>query len=501
MRESGILMHITSLPGPYGVGTMGKTAYAFVDFLKEAGQSLWQILPLNPTGYGDSPYQSCSTFAGNPYLIDLDMLVEEGLLTKDDLKDIEWGDNETRVDFGKLYNNRLAVLRKAHARFEPTQEFDDFLSKHSVWLSDYALFMALKNANGGKTWNQWEDGLKFRDPDAIWQARQEHSGEVRFYRFVQYLFYKQWTALREYAHKAGIKIIGDVPIYVPLDSADVWANPDIFQLDEDLKPVKVAGCPPDAFSEDGQLWGNPLYRWEEMAKDDYAWWIRRLAAAGSLYDIVRIDHFRGLESYWAIPAEDDTARNGQWVKGPDMDFVRAIARQLPDIKMIAEDLGFLTQEVLDLRDASGYPGMKVLGFAFDSREPSDYLPYNYIPNTVCYTGTHDNMTTRQWFDTASSEAVAYAREFMAVAKGENDVWAMIRTAMASVSDTVIIPMQDYLDLGAEARMNVPGTCDGTNWTWRAKNDFIGKSLAEKIFRMTKLYGRLGNRMEIKDDEV
>ena len=490
MRESGILMHISSLPGPYGVGTMGKTAYKFIDFLKEAGQSLWQILPLNPTGYGDSPYQSCSTYAGNPYLIDLDLLVEEGLLTKEDLKDIDWGDNETRVDFGKLYNNRLAVLRKAHARFEPTEEFDTFLAQNSVWLSDYALFMALKNANGGKTWNQWEKDLKFRDPDAIWQARQKYKEDVRFYRFVQYLFYKQWTALRAYAHANGVKIIGDGPIYVPLDSADVWSNPEMFQLDEQLQPVSVAGCPPDAFSEDGQLWGNPLYRWEEMKKDGYAWWIRRLSAAGSLYDIVRMDHFRGLESYWSVPAGDTTAKNGKWVKGPDMDFVRAIAEQLPDIQMIAEDLGFLTQEVLELRDASGYPGMKVLGFAFDSREPSDYLPYNYIPNTVCYTGTHDNMTTRQWFDTASKEAVTYAKEFMCVAEGENEVWAMIRTAMASVSDTVIIPMQDYLDLGAEARMNFPGTCDGTNWTWRAKNDFIGKTLAEKIFRMTKLYGRL-----------
>ena len=490
MRQSGILMHITSLPSPYGIGTMGKTAYEFVDFLEEAGQTLWQILPLTPTGYGDSPYQSCSTFAGNPYLIDLDMLVEEGLLTPDDLEGIDWGDNDARVDFGKIYNNRLAVLRKAHARFQPTEEFDTFRAENSDWLPDYALYMALKDHNGGAVWNRWEDPLKFRDPDAIWKARQDYREDVRFYRFIQYLFHKQWSALRAYAHEKGVQIIGDVPIYVPVDSADVWTNPDLFELDENLDPVNVAGCPPDGFNEDGQLWGNPLYRWDVMAKDDYGWWIRRMAAAGKWYDMVRIDHFRGLESYWSVPYGDKTARGGVWLQGPGLDFVNALKRQLPQVKMIAEDLGFLTEEVLALRDASGYPGMKVLGFAFDSRESSDYLPYSYSPNTVCYTGTHDNMTTRQWFDTAPQDAADYAREYMALTEEEGIVWGVIRTAMASVSDMAIVPMQDYLELGGEGRMNFPGTRTGDNWTWRAKNDFISKPLAEKIFRMTKLYGRL-----------
>jgi len=493
MRESGILMHITSLPGPYGVGTMGKAAYDFVDFLKESGQHLWQILPLTPTGYGDSPYQSCSTYAGNHYLIDLDMLVEEGLLKEEEVTGIQWSWQQTRVDFGLLYNNRLAVLRKAYDRFEGGQEFDDFCRNNGAWLSDFALFMALKDHFGGKPWYQWEEDLKRRVPEALWQARQQLQEQIWFYQFVQFLFEKQWTALRAYAHKAGVRIIGDVPIYVPLDSADVWSDPELFWLDEKLDPVCVAGCPPDAFSEDGQLWGNPLYRWEAHAKDGYGWWIRRLAAAGSRYDIVRIDHFRGFESYWAVPYGDKTARNGKWIKGPDMDLFRALKKALPQVEMIAEDLGYLTDEVRQLRDETGYPGMKVLGFAFDSREPSDYLPYQYTANSVCYTGTHDNMTTRQWFDTASKDAAAYAAEYMCLSEKEGYTWGVIRTAMSSVSDMCIVPMQDYLDLGAEGRMNFPGTQTGDNWTWRAKEGFISPELAEKICRMTRLYGRLGGK--------
>ncbi|MBQ6840139.1 MAG: 4-alpha-glucanotransferase [Oscillospiraceae bacterium] len=489
MRKSGILMHITSLPSAYGIGTFGKEAYKFIDFLKEAGQSLWQILPVTPTGYGDSPYQSCSTYAGNHYLIDLDMLVEEGLLEKEDLENIQWGVREDRVDFGLIYNSRLRVLRKAYTRFEGGEEFDKFCRDNGSWLSDFALFMALKDEKGGKPWYQWEEQLKRREPDAIWQARQELKEQMRFYRFIQFLFHKQWTALRTYAHKAGVRIIGDVPIYVPYDSADVWSNPELFLLDEKLDPVAVAGCPPDCFNEDGQLWGNPLYRWDVHAKDGYAWWVRRMAAAGQRYDMVRIDHFRGLESYWAVPYGDPTARGGKWLPGPGMDFVKALREKLPQVEMIAEDLGFLTQEVLDLRDASGYPGMKVLGFAFDSREPSDYLPYTYTSNTVCYTGTHDNMTTRQWFETASEDAVAYAKEYMSLSEEEGLVWGVIRTAMASVSDVCVVPMQDYLDLGAEGRMNFPGTRTSDNWTWRAKSGYLTDALAQRIFKMTKLYGR------------
>ena len=490
MRRSGILMHITSLPGAYGVGTMGRNAFAFVDFLRDAGQSYWQILPLTPTGYGDSPYQSCSTFAGNHYLIDLDKLREQGLVWDEDLYGIDWGWSEEKVDFGKQYANRLNVLRQAYRRFGGSGDFDWFCQENSSWLADFALFMALKEKFGGAPWYQWEGSLKFRNPDAIANARQELADEIRFYSFVQYIFYKQWNDLRNYAHNNGVSIIGDVPIYVPYDSVDVWSNPGLFQLNENLDPIDVAGCPPDAFSADGQLWGNPLYRWDVLAQDGYAWWIRRLAAAGNLYDVIRMDHFRGFESYWAVPFDHNTARYGRWVKGPDMDFINAVKNALPHIKFIAEDLGFLTQEVLDLRDASGYPGMKILEFAFDSREPSDYLPHTYIQNTVCYTGTHDNMTMRQWFETASPDAVAYATEYMRLSEYEGMVWGTIRTAMSSVSDMCIIQMQDYLNLGGEARMNLPGVCDGTNWIWRVKDGAINGELAWRIRQLTQLYGRL-----------
>ena len=489
MRCSGILMHISSLPGPYGVGTMGKNAFRFVDFLEDAGQSVWQILPLTPTGYGDSPYQSCSTFAGNHYLIDLEALVEEKLLKKEELSSIRWSWSETKADFGLLYNNRLNVLRKAYDRFAAQEELDAFCAENAGWLPDFALFMALKDRFGGKPWYQWDKALKFRDGEALETARQELQEEIRFFCFVQYLFYKQWNALRAYAHGKGIRIIGDVPIYVPYDSVEVWKDTQLFQLDEKLDPVSVAGCPPDAFSADGQLWGNPLYRWDVMAEDGFAWWIRRLAAAGELYDIVRMDHFRGLEAYWSIPYGDATAKGGKWIKGPGMDFVNAVKKGLPELNMIAEDLGFLTQEVLDLRDASGYPGMKVLEFAFDSREPSDYLPHTYVSNTVCYTGTHDNMTMRQWFETATDEAVEYATEYMNLTEKEGLVWGVIRTAYASVSDLCVIQMQDLLNLGAQARMNFPGTLSDANWTWRADDAFMSEDLAKKILNMTKLYGR------------
>ena len=489
MRGSGILMHITSLPSPYGVGTMGREAYAFIDFLEKAGQTHWQILPLTPTGYGDSPYQSCSTYAGNHYLIDLDFLVEEGLLDHEEIAHIDWCETDEKADFGRLYNNRLAVLHKAYERFGGSEEFDRFCSENSMWLSDFALFMALKARYDGKAWFQWDEDLKRREANAIWNARQELKSQIRFYSFVQYLFFRQWNNLRQYAGQKNIRIIGDVPIYVPLDSCDVWANPELFQLDENLNPTAVAGCPPDAFSDDGQLWGNPLYRWDVMAKDGYDWWIRRLAAAGRLYDVVRMDHFRGFEAYWAVPFGDATAKNGRWIKGPDKDFIRTVQSKLPQLALIAEDLGFLTQEVLDLRDESGLPGMKVLEFAFDSREPSEYLPHTYIANTVCYTGTHDNMTMRQWFDTASREAVEYATEYMNLRQEEGLVWGVIRTAFSSVSDLCVVQMQDYLNLGGEARMNFPGVASG-NWTWRMKMGSATDELAMRIRSMAALYGRL-----------
>ena len=489
MRQSGLLMHITSLPSPYGIGTMGKAAYDFVDFLHKAGQSLWQILPLTPTGYGNSPYQSCSTFAGNPYLIDLDLLIGDGLLTEEDLEGYSWGEREDHVDFGLMYNNRWDVLKKAFRRFEENEEYLAFTAQNGAWLADFALFMALKEQNGGKPWYQWQNCLKRREPDAIWNVRKELKPQIRFYMFTQYLFQKQWSALRAYAHEKGVRIIGDVPIYVPLDSADVWSNPELFDLDEELTPKAVAGCPPDCFNEDGQLWGNPLYLWDRHARDGYTWWLRRMAAAGERYDMVRLDHFRGFESYWAVPYGDPTARGGKWIKGPGMGLINAFRKGLPGVEMIAEDLGFLTDEVIALREDSGYPGMKVLGFAFDSREPSEYLPHNHEKNTVCYTGTHDNMTMRQWLENATEDAREYAIEYMNLSEREGLVWGTVRTAMASVSEVCVLLMQDVLDLPGSARMNFPGTQSDDNWTWRATKDYISDALAEKLCRLTKLYDR------------
>ena len=491
MRQSGILMHITSLPGPYGVGTMGKQAYAFVDFLKKAGQSLWQVLPLSPTGYGDSPYQSCSTYAGNHYLIDLDMLNAEGLLTEEEVKSIPWGSNPNKVDFGLLYQGRLPLLRKAYARFTHSEKLDAFCRDNSSWLSDFSLFMALKDAYQGKAWYEWPQELKSRQPDAIWQARKTYADNIRFYCFVQYLFDCQWEALKAYAHENGISIIGDVPIYVPLDSADVWSNPELFQLDNDLNPEAVAGVPPDGFTEDGQLWGNPLYRWEVHKKDGYNWWLRRLAAAGKRYDTVRIDHFRAFEAYWSVPYGDKTARNGKWVKGPDMDFIRAVKEGLPQLSCIAEDLGYLTQEVLDMRDNSGWPGMKVLEFAFyGDNPPSEYLPHLHVKNSVVYLGTHDNLTMKHWFEDTEERVVSFAAEYMHLTEEEGYVWGAIRTAMSSVADMCIIQLQDYLELGAEARMNAPGSMSDCNWTWRVSDGLCTNELAAKILRMTEVYYRI-----------
>ena len=490
MRESGILMHITSLPGPYGVGTMGKQAYHFVDFLDKAGQSCWQILPLNPTGYGDSPYQSFSAFAGNPYLIDLDTLVEEGLLKAEEPGLVSWGDDPTRVSFGKLYEERGKLLRLAYSRFTPDEDYAAFLAENADWLPDYALFMALKESYGGAPWLDWQDGLRLREETALEAARQTHGDKIGYQCFVQYLFFRQWKALRAYANGKGIRIIGDVPIYVPLDSADVWVNFEQFQLDESRRPTVVAGCPPDGFTADGQLWGNPIYDWQAMAEHGFGWWIKRLSAAAVMYDVVRFDHFRGFESYWAVPAGDKTARNGKWVKGPGLPFIRAVQQALPKLDFIAEDLGFMTPEVRKLQMDSGYPGMKVLEFAFDSREESDYLPHLYPVDSVCYTGTHDNVTLKQWFDEAGRKDKAYAKAYLGLNRQEGNVWGVIRGGMSSVSRLFIAQMQDYLELGGEARMNFPGTLSSANWTWRAVEGFDSDRLAKKIRKMTGLYGRL-----------
>ena len=490
MRESGILMHITSLPGPYGIGAMGKNAYKFVDFLEKAGQSYWQILPLNPTGFGDSPYQSFSACAGNHYLIDLDILVEEGLLKQEEIASIDWGKDPERVDFGTMYAQRTKVLKLACSRFTPDASYEAFVKENESWLADYALFMALKEANGGATWLNWPEKLMLHDEKALAEKRNELREAVELQYFLQYQFDKQWNALRGYANKKGIRIIGDVPIYVPLDSADVWAAPQLFQLDEERRPIKVAGCPPDSFTADGQLWGNPIYDWQKMHDTGYAWWIKRLRAAAKLYDVVRIDHFRGFESYWAVPAQDKTARNGQWVKGPGMDFVRAIQKALPDLDFIAEDLGFVTPEVRQLQLDSGYPGMKVLEFAFDSREESDYMPHLYPVESVCYTGTHDNVTLKQWFDEAAPEDAACAKAYLGLNEEEGYIWGVIRGGMSSVSRLFVAQMQDYLELGKPARMNFPGTLSMANWTWRAAEGFDSDKLAKRIYEMTRLFGRV-----------
>ena len=489
MRESGILMHITSLPGAYGIGTMGDSAYKFVDFLEAAGQSYWQILPLTPTGYGDSPYQSFSACAGNHYLIDLDTLVEEGLLKKEEVEAIHWGKDPERVDFGTMYAQRSKVLKLACDRFIPDAAYEAFVKENADWLEDYAIFMALKESMGGKIWLEWAEKLKCHDAAALAEKRAELKEAVQLQYFLQYQFDCQWKKLRSYANGKGIRIIGDVPIYVPLDSADVWAAPELFQLDENRRPEVVAGCPPDAFTEDGQLWGNPIYDWEKMKATGYAWWVKRLSAAAKMYDVVRFDHFRGFESYWAVPAGDKTARNGQWVKGPDHDFIYAIQKALPDLDFIAEDLGYMTPEVRQLQVDSGYPGMKVLEFGFDSREESDYLPHLYPEDSVCYTGTHDNVTLKQWFDEAAPEDVAMAKAYLGLNEEEGFIWGMIRGAMGSVSKVCVVQMQDYLELGKPARMNFPGTLSMANWTWRALPGFDSEALAERILKVTKLYGR------------
>ena len=492
MRKSGILMHISSLPGPYGIGSMGKASYDFVDFLVSAGQSYWQILPLNPTGYGDSPYQSFSTFAGNHYLIDLDALVQEGLLLPEEPTQVNWGSSEDRVDFGLLYHERTRLLKIAHSRFTESEDYREFVRDNSLWLEDYALFMAIKEHFRGRDWQTWSVSLLMRLKPVMEAYREELQASIRFQYFLQYEFFRQWKALRAYANSHGIRIIGDVPIYVPLDSADVWANPELFQLDPSRRPTAVAGCPPDGFSADGQLWGNPIYDWEKMHAERYHWWIRRMKAAARMYDVVRFDHFRGFESYWSVPAGAKTAATGSWRKGPGMDFVGAIRKALPDLPIIAEDLGYVTQEVKDLLRSSGYPGMKVMEFAFDTREPSakDYLPHCYTENSVVYTGTHDNLTLKQWFDEAADEDIENAVRYLGLNDREGYVWGMIRGAMGSVSKLCIIQMQDYLEVGREGRMNHPGTLTKANWTWRARPGFASDALAQKIRTATELYGRM-----------
>jgi len=490
-RSSGILMHITSLPNKQGIGTFGKEAYDFVDFLKKSGQSYWQLLPIGPTGYGDSPYQSLSTFAGNILLIDLEILKEKKLLTVEDFKEREFGDNSNSVDFTKVNKEKIDLLRIAFSRAEKAykRELDTFVEEHKSWLIDYTLFMALKYDNDLKSWQEWPAAIRTREAAAMKSAQEQHKDEMKFWTFVQYIFFKQWHELKVYANKNGVEMIGDIPIYVAEDSSDVWSNPELFLLDEENKPISVSGCPPDAFSATGQLWGNPIYNWELMDTQGYKWWIERIRASYQLFDVVRIDHFRGFESYWSIPGGSENAVNGEWIKGPEMKLFDAIKEELGELKVIAEDLGFLTQEVADFKDASGYPGMKVLEFAFDSKEESDYLPHNYDNNCFVYTGTHDNDTVQGWFNNTDQGDIDKAIAYLKLTKEEGYHWGFIRGAWSSVGVVAIAQMQDFLGLDEKARMNIPSTIGG-NWEWRMVPDQLTDELAKKIYDMTKLYGRL-----------
>lgn len=492
MRRSGVLLSLSSLPSPHGIGTMGEAAREFADFLSEAGQKLWQILPICPTGYGDSPYQSFSTFAGNPYFLDFDLLAEEGLLKKEEYEGIDWESEPGDINYGALYEKKYPVLRLAAARLEEkaSKDYECFCLENESWLSDYALFMALKDEHGGAPWWLWETALRERQEEALLEAKKRLSPEVSFWEMVQYLFFRQWTGLKAYVNEKGISIIGDLPIYVSQDSADVWAHPELFQLDENRMPREIAGCPPDGFSADGQLWGNPLFDWEEMAKDDYAWWVNRIGYLCKVYDVLRIDHFRGFDSYYAIPYGARSAEGGCWKKGPGMDLFRAVEHSIGRQPIIAEDLGFLTDSVKALLKESGFPGMRVLELAFDSRDNngSGYLPHNFIKECVAYAGTHDNDTILGWFATADAKDTAWAKEYFHFAGQEDLNWGMMSALWASVADMAIVQAQDLLALGSEARMNEPATV-GDNWRWRAKPGSFTPELAQKIRRYMRLYER------------
>lgn len=491
-RSSGILLPVSSLPSRGGIGTFGRAAYEFVDFLSAAGQRYWQILPLGPTSYGDSPYQSFSAYAGNPYFIDPVLLIEDGLLTEDEFARYEVAGDEASVDYAAVYNTRFDLLRCAflRARERDASAVAGFAAQNAAWLPDYALFMALKRHFGMKSWLLWDDAdIRLRRPEALVRYGALLAEDVAFFTYLQYLFFKQWEALRAYARSKGVLMMGDMPIYVALDSADVWATPENFQLDSSLCPTEVAGVPPDYFSATGQLWGNPLYRWDDMAKNGFAWWKARVAGAARLYDTLRIDHFRGFESYWCVPASETTAVHGRWVKGPGVALVRALREAAPQMDIIAEDLGYLDADVRKLLAESGLPGMKVLEFAFDSREPSNYLPHTYPGNCVCYVGTHDNTPIMAWRHEAAPDDVAMAVEYLGLNDAEGFNFGMIRGGMSSVADLFVVQMQDYLGLDAQSRMNIPSTL-GCNWKWRLLPGRCTEELAAKIRRMSWMYGRL-----------
>ncbi len=492
-RASGILLPVSSLPSKYGIGCFSKEAYKWIDQLKKAGQSYWQILPLAPTSYGDSPYQSFSSFAGNPYFIDLEELIEEGVLTRKECNAVDFGDNAGFVDYGKMYENRFPLLRLAYERSNISENPDyiKFIEENAYWLDDYALFMAVKIRFDGAPWSEWAEDIKRRWPFALDYYRRECYFDIEFYKYLQFTFNKQWMKLKAYANENGIEIIGDIPIYVAVDSADAWASPELFQFDEDFQPTAVAGCPPDAFSADGQLWGNPLYRWDYHKYTDYAWWAKRMAQSFTMYDVVRIDHFRAFDEYYSIPYGDETAVNGKWVQGPGIDLFKALERKLGKKQIIAEDLGFQTPTVEKLLADSGYPGMKVLEFAFDPREKTNYLPHSYDRNCVVYTGTHDNETLVQWYKGLDKASRNFAEEYMANAhiSAEEKYWDFVRLAMMSSANTCITPVQDIMGLDEEARINHPSTL-GKNWKWRMDSKMLTKDLITKVYKLTKISERL-----------
>lgn len=494
-RESGILLSVTSLPSKYGIGCFSKEAYDFVDQLKKAGQSYWQILPLGPTSYGDSPYQSFSTFAGNPYFISLEALIEEGVLSREECDEADFGSDPGNVDYARIYKARFALLRRAYERSNISEnpDFLKFKEENKWWLSDYALFRAVKTRFGEKAWTEWAEDIRLRWQNALDYYREELYFDIEFHEYLQFKFTEQWKLLKAYANSQGIRIIGDIPIYVALDSADTWAHPELFQLDRDNAPTAVAGCPPDGFSAVGQLWGNPLYNWDYHRATGYQWWLERLSYCYRLYDVVRIDHFRGFDQYFSVPAEAETAVSGHWEQGPGIELFRRVKDVLGEKEIIAEDLGYVTDSVRQLVSESGYPGMKVLEFAFDSRDSgcaSDYLPHNYPENSVVYTGTHDNETIAGWYQSIQPEERKLARDYLDdhSTPDKSLYHAFISLIMRSQARICIIPMQDYLGLGNRARMNTPSTV-GKNWKWRLKPGQMSEKLIEDIRAVTLRYGR------------
>lgn len=484
-RACGLLLHPSSLPGPFGIGDFGPEAYRFVDFLAGAGQSLWQVLPLGPTGYGNSPYQSYSAFAGNPLLLSPERLADDGLLRPKELSTLP-ALSSRRVEYDAVYPVKWKLLRAAHSRFRQDRAYAGFCREEAWWLDDYALFMALREQQDGKPWTRWPEGLRDRSPHALRQMASDLAAEVSLQKFVQYEFHRQYRELKRYANDRGVRFIGDIPIFVAHDSADVWTNPGLFFLDEAGEAEVVAGVPPDYFSENGQLWGNPLYRWDVMARDGYAWWVARMRKALELSDLVRIDHFRGFQAYWEVPAGETTARNGRWVEGPGAALFERLREEFPSLPVIAEDLGLITQEVRELRDQLELPGMRVLQFAFS--DPSNiYLPHHYTQNSVAYTGTHDNDTTRGWWRGLPAEQKEFAREYLARRRPRMPE-DLVRAAMSSVARLVVLPVQDVLGLGSSARMNTPGRERG-NWEWRLQVGALDGAVGENLLKQAVLYGR------------